>query len=188
MCSWEYIIDDRIARPAVMILIKPYMAVCKYDRTHWMEHEFILDNYLLLYFPANIKRFDTILSLSNPDIQRSTGLNQGDVSLLKKAVSGAIPKLPCVTGKKYVLLLVLASENVSLALLSCTVIAICNRYICMLKAQEMCGCWKHTWSSSQTTMCQVYYKFSSYVIIEKAVSVCHQWSIIYHISNLSYHL
>lgn len=46
---------------------------------------------------ANIKTFDTILSLSNPDIQRSTGLSQGDVSLLKKAVSGAIPKLPCVT-------------------------------------------------------------------------------------------
>lgn len=147
---------------------------------------YLILNYLLLYFPANIKRFDTILSLSNPDIQRSTGLNQGDVSLLKKAVSGAIPKLPCVTGKKYVLLL--ASENVSLALLSCTIIAICNRYICMLKAQEMCGCWKHTWSSSQTTMCRVYYKFSSYVNIEKAVSVCHQWSFIYHISNLSYHL
>jgi hypothetical protein len=26
-----------------MILTKPYMAVCKYDRTHLMEHEFILD-------------------------------------------------------------------------------------------------------------------------------------------------
>lgn len=104
------------------------------ELTEWNMNLYLILNYLLLYFPANIKRFDTILSLSNPDIQRSTGLNQGDVSLLKKAVSGAIPKLPCVTGKKYVLLLVLASENVSLALLSCTVIAICNRYICMLKA------------------------------------------------------
>ncbi|CAG2235633.1 XRCC3 [Mytilus edulis] len=46
---------------------------------------------------ANIKKFETVLSLSNPDIQRSTGLSSGDVSLLKKAVARAVPKLPCVS-------------------------------------------------------------------------------------------
>lgn len=53
-----------------------------------------------LFISANIKKFETVLSLSNPDIQRSTGLSSGDVSLLKKAVARAVPKLPCVSGEQ----------------------------------------------------------------------------------------
>ncbi|XP_060070545.1 DNA repair protein XRCC3-like [Ylistrum balloti] len=46
---------------------------------------------------AGLKTFESILSLSTPDIERSTNLSSSDVLILKTAVAQAVPKLPVVS-------------------------------------------------------------------------------------------
>ncbi|OWF38226.1 DNA repair protein XRCC3-like [Mizuhopecten yessoensis] len=46
---------------------------------------------------ASLRTFESILSLSTPDIERSTNLSSGDVHVLKTAVAQAVPKLPVVS-------------------------------------------------------------------------------------------
>ncbi|KAL5008487.1 hypothetical protein ScPMuIL_014068 [Solemya velum] len=46
---------------------------------------------------ARWKKLDNVLTLSLPDLERATGLSQGDVLILKTAVAEHVPKLPGVT-------------------------------------------------------------------------------------------
>ncbi|XP_041351074.1 DNA repair protein XRCC3-like [Gigantopelta aegis] len=46
---------------------------------------------------VHLVKFEKILSLSSPDVARSTGLSTGDVQVLQEAVAEAIPKPPVIT-------------------------------------------------------------------------------------------
>ncbi len=61
------------------------------------EHIHICTNFCS-YFAARLDDYDSILSLSGPDLERMTQLSSTDVSVLKQAVAKAVHRVPPVTG------------------------------------------------------------------------------------------
>ncbi len=53
--------------------------------------------------PARLTDHGSILSMSGPDLERTTQLSASDVGKLQQAVALAVPRLPMVTGSLHTL-------------------------------------------------------------------------------------